>query len=403
MKILHILDHSIPLHSGYTFRTLAILRQQKALGWKTTQVTSAKQGKCSADIEEIEDFRFYRTLPRNNFLESVPILVQTSVIQSLKNRIIDVIQQEKPDILHAHSPSLNGVAALAAGRKTGLPVMYECRAFWEDAAVDHGTHREGGLRYKLSRNLETYVFKHVNAITTICNGLREDIIARGISPDKITVIPNGVDTDRFLIDKSLSTTSAITRESLNLGDGPILGFIGSFYAYEGLALLIQSIPKLLVAEPNVRLILVGGGPEDEGLRVLAKELKLDKKILFTGRVSHTEVEHYYNAIDVLVYPRLSMRLTELVTPLKPLEAMAQGRLVAASNIGGHRELIEDKKTGFLFPPDSPETLVEFLAHIIRSRDGWTRISKTAREFVETERTWAKSVSGYQSIYNSLIE
>ncbi|CAB1276767.1 TIGR04063 family PEP-CTERM/XrtA system glycosyltransferase [Candidatus Nitrosacidococcus tergens] len=402
MKILHILDHSIPLHSGYTFRTLAILKQQRILGWEPIQVTSTKQGKCSADMEEIEGFRFYRTLPKDSFLESVPILRQLSVIQNLKNRIVDVIRQEKPDILHVHSPSLNGIAALDAGRKRGLPVVYECRAFWEDAAVDHGTHREGGLRYKLSRNLETYVFKNANAVTTICNGLKEDIIARGISADKITVIPNGVDTNRFLVEKSQSTISEITRESLNLGNGPIFGFIGSFYAYEGLSLLIQSMPKLLATEPNARLILVGGGPEEERLKILAKELYLNQEILFTGRVSHTEVEYYYNVIDVLVYPRLSMRLTELVTPLKPLEAMAKGRLVAASNIGGHRELIKDKETGFLFLPDNSKALVESLIYIIRNRDDWPKINKTAREFVEKERTWAKSVSGYQNIYNSLI-
>ncbi|ADE16282.1 glycosyl transferase group 1 [Nitrosococcus halophilus Nc 4] len=399
MKILHVLDHSLPLQSGYTFRTWAIFKQQQALGWETIQVTSAKHGKAPAEEETLEGFRFYRTLPGGELAGRLSVLNQLAVIRSLERRLAEVIQHERPELLHAHSPALNGVAALRAGRRAGLPVVYECRAFWEDAAVDHGTSSQWGLRYRLSRGLETYVFRRADAITVLCEGLRRDILARGIPPGKVTVIPNGVDVDRF--SAGTAHPEPAFAHSLGLGEGPVLGFIGSFYAYEGLSLLLRGMPALLRAEPEVRLLLVGGGPEEERLQALAQELGINRQVLFTGRVSHGEVERYYDLVDVFVYPRLPMRLTELVTPLKPLEAMARGRIVAASNVGGHRELIREGETGFLFSPESPETLAEALLNIIRHRRDWSEMRMAARQFVERERTWARSVSGYRQVYDTV--
>jgi hypothetical protein len=164
MRILHIFDHSIPLHSGYTFRSRAILREQRKLGWETAHITSAKhaaelasQGKEVSLEEDVEGLHFYRTeLPRG-VLARLPVFNQLAVINGLSRRLSQVIPLEKPDILHAHSPALNGMAALRAAKKFNIPVVYEVRAFWEDAAVDHGTCREGDTRYRATRALETNV------------------------------------------------------------------------------------------------------------------------------------------------------------------------------------------------------------------------------------------------------
>ncbi len=200
MKILHILDHSIPMHSGYTFRTRAILEQQRKMGWETVHVTSSKHTAESSETQIVDGFQFYRTQASAGFLHQLPIMNQYDVVSTLTKRLGQVIEIEKPDILHAHSPSLNGMAALRAGKRYKIPVVYECRAFWEDAAVDHGTSKEGGARYQLTRFLETRVFQQADAITTICDGLKRDIIARGVAAEKITVIPNAVDIGRFIMD-----------------------------------------------------------------------------------------------------------------------------------------------------------------------------------------------------------
>ena len=191
------------------------------------------------------------------------------------------------------------------------------------AAVDHGTTREGSLRYGVSRALETFALRHADHITTICEGLREEIAARGIPRDRITVVPNAVDVTQFRIgappDPELQTR-------LGLDGMTVIGFAGSFYAYEGLDLLIEATALLAPARKNLRLLLVGGVIQEANLKAMVTERGLDGRVIFAGRVPHGEVQRYYDLIDVLAYPRHRMRLTEIVTPLKPLEAMAQGRM-----------------------------------------------------------------------------
>ena len=400
MRILHVLDHSIPLHSGYTFRTRSILREQQALGWETFHVTGSKQGGGVAPAleEDVDGLHFYRTPRHDGLLSKLPVLNQKQVIDGLEKRLCEIIPQIKPDVLHAHSPSLNAVAALRAGKRFGIPVVYEVRAFWEDAAVDHGTAKENGLRYKLTRALETYALKNASAVTTICEGLRRDIVARGIAADKVTVIPNAVDIDKFAVG---GVADLALKQTLGLQDMRLIGFIGSFYAYEGLDVLLRAVPAMLDRLPDLRVLLVGGGPQDAQLRQLAKELGIADKVVFTGRVPHEQVQQYYDLLDVLVYPRLSMRLTDLVTPLKPLEAMAQGRVLAASDVGGHLELIEHGKTGVLFKADDPQSLAKNVGDLLAAQDQWPALRANGRRFVETERNWPISVARYKKIYASL--
>ncbi len=399
MKILHILDHSIPLHSGYTFRTRAILNQQRAMGWETFHITSPKQGATESLKEHIDGLEFYRTPLPNGYAGRLPMLKQLSIVPTLRERLDQVVEEVKPDVLHAHSPSLNGLAALKVARKHKLPLVYEVRAFWEDAAVDHGTSSEWGLRYRLTRASETLVLKNANAVTTICEGLRGEMISRGIPEKKITVIPNAVDLSSFSADCEVDVT---LKEQLGLKDSTVLGFLGSFYAYEGLALLIDTMPSLISSNPGIKLLLVGGGPEEPSLKAKVQHLGLENSVIFTGRVPHQEVQRYYSLIDVLVFPRLSMRLTDLVTPLKPLEAMAQNKIVLASNVGGHKELIRDSENGFLFESGDENDLKQRILEVIGCRDRWDQIKREGRSYVEAERNWAASVGRYHAVYRELL-
>ncbi|MCC7703068.1 glycosyltransferase, exosortase A system-associated [Janthinobacterium sp. GW460P] len=395
MRILHILDHSLPLHSGYTFRTLAILRQQRELGWFTIQLTSAKQGPSDAAQQLVDGWHFYRTAPASHWWARLPVLRQVAVIIGLAVRLRQLARQARPDILHAHSPALNAIAALNAGRALGIPVVYEVRAFWEDAAADHGSSRPGGLRYRLTRALETYALRRADAVTTICDGLRRELCARGVPAHKITVIPNAVDAGAFCASAPEDLWLA---HKLGLHGHLVIGFIGSFYAYEGLALLLRAMPRLLAAQPALRLLLAGGGPQETALRTLAAQLCIDHAVVFAGSVPHAQVASYYQLVDICVYPRLPMRLTELVTPLKPLEAMAQGRLVVASDVGGHRELVEHGKTGMLFRAGDAEALAHSILSLLLAPASWPALRRQARAFVETERSWGASVGRYVPVY-----
>lgn len=399
MRILHIFDHSLPLHSGYTFRSAALLREQRALGWETVHLTSPKQEGDQHDVEEAEGFFFYRTPSTDQTIwDRFPVTRELALLRRLARRIEAVARETQPDLIHAHSPVLNVLPALRVGRRLRIPVTYEIRAFWEDASVDHGTTREGSLRYRLTRALETYAVRRADHVFTICEGLRTDIVARGISAKKVSVVPNAVDPEAFALS---GPPDPALRARWGLGDGPVIGFIGSFYAYEGLDLLIDAMPRLAQALPGMRLLLVGGGPQDENLRAQAASLGLADCIVFTGRVPHKDVSRYYDLIDVLVYPRHSMRLTELVTPLKPLEAMAQGRIFAASDVGGHRELVEHNRTGVLFEADNAVALADAVLALLAERERWPQLRAEGRRFVEEVRNWRTSVANYKEPFARL--
>ncbi|MBN8500204.1 MAG: glycosyltransferase, exosortase A system-associated [Sphingomonadales bacterium] len=388
VRILHVLDHSLPLHSGYTFRTLAILREQRALGWQSVHLTTPKQGVGTVLQEEVDGWLFHRTPSP----DGTGLFAQMRLTAA---RLDQIVRATRPDLIHAHSPVLNALPSLWVGRHHRLPVVYEVRAFWEDAAVDHGTTVEGGLRYRGSRALETFALRHADHVTTICEGLRGDIVGRGLSPERVTVIPNAVDVGLFRFG---AEADSVLRRALGLDGATVLGFVGSFYGYEGLDLLVEAVRRMLPRHPELRVLLVGGGPQESKLQAQVVAAGMQSHFIFAGRVSHAEVQRYYELIDVLAFPRLPMRLTELVTPLKPLEAMAQGRMFVASDVGGHRELISHGETGFLFRAGDVAALEAAIEDILSRRASWAQIRAQARRFVEVERSWVASVAGYREAY-----
>lgn len=399
-RVLHVLDHSLPLHSGYTFRTRAILKAQEAAGLEVRGITgqrhNAEAGE-GAPQDHADGLIFHRTtgLPQG------PVgLRESREIAALDQAIRALAMHWQPDIIHAHSPALCGVAALRAARALGVPLVYEIRAFWEDAAVGNRTGREGSLKYRLTRALETWVVRGADAVFTICHGLRDDLIQRGIAPAKIGVMPNGVDLALFGAPLPRDTALA---QSLGIApDAPVIGYIGSFYDYEGVDDLIAAMPLLRNTHPEARLLLVGAGAMEQAWRTAASCLPEPDAVIFTGRVPHAQVERYYSLVDVLAYPRKAQRLTELVTPLKPLEAMAQQRLVAASDVGGHRELITHGETGWLFPADDPAACAASLAQVLDARDAWPTMKTRAAQHIRTHHDWAENVRNYLPVYHHLI-
>ncbi len=276
MRILHILDHSLPLHSGYVYRTLGIVNRQRALGWEPILLTSGKHYVAGPAREQVGDWEFLRTPMPAGPIAKLPWFRELRIVRDLDRRLDEVIAEFRPQILHAHSPVLNALSALRAGRRHSIPVVYEVRALWEDAAASHASHGKAGVRYAVTRVVETRALHRADAVTTICEGLRADVIARGVSGDKITVIPNAVDLSMFsgpgLPDPALATR-------LGLRDKTVLALFGSFYSYEGLDLLLRAVPEMRRRHPAIGVLLAGGGPEEENLRKLARELDLGDSVV----------------------------------------------------------------------------------------------------------------------------
>ena len=400
MKILHILDHSLPLHSGYTFRSQNIFRVQLMRGWHPVILTSPKHEESWKGPwkkrEEIGGIRYYRTgaLPHNVF----PLEGELRLMIALGRRIREVVEIEKPDLLHVHSPVLNAIPAFRVARKLGLPLVYEIRAFWEDAAVDHGTYAEGSWKYRLLRSIETLVCRKVDCIAILCRGLKNDLIKRGIHEEKITVVFNGVNTDDF----SACELDGEHQKAWKLDGNKVIGFIGSFYRYEGLDLLVDAFARLTATRSDIMLLLVGGGEMEAELKRQIRQLNIEEKVIMPGRIPHDQIAGVYASVDILAYPRYSMRLTELVTPLKPLEAMAMGKAIVASDVGGHRELIQHGKTGLLFPAGDISGLTESLARLLDDDILLHNMQQKGITWVKQEHTWDKTTSVYQDIYDKAI-
>jgi len=398
--VLHVFDHSFPIADGYSFRSREIISFLRKVGWRTIHVTSAKQGSSMSAHETLDGIEFHRTsvTPRL-FQSSVPIIGQLQVVTTLRRRLAQLVRDHRPALLHVHSPCLNGLAALPVARQFGVPVIYEVRALWEDGAVESGACREGDLRYRISRLLEKYVCRNVDHVVTICEGLRQELLTRGLDSARITVVPNAVDIERFDRTGTRATTDAAR---LGLTSGKTFGFVGTFFPFEGLDVLMRSVRAIRSRCPQARFVLVGDGPDGGRIRSMARELQIEDAIIFAGRVPHAEVERYYDLIDVLIYPRHSNRVTELVTPLKPLEAMAQGKLVIASDVGGHLEMVTPGQNGMLFKSGDPDSLAAACLKLLDRPQDWHALRQNARGYVRAVRSWERNAQIYGQLYRGLL-
>ena len=399
MKVLHILEYSRPNISGYSLRSDAIIRHQRELGIETAQLTSQRYQEFSALSEDVDGVCYQRTPASTSVLRRIPLVNYMHHVDHLAKQIEAMVQQHKPDLIQTHSPMFNALAACRVGKKYGLPVTYEVRALWEDAAVDTGKTKEGSLRYKLIKRIEQMAFERVDAISCICEGLRNDLVQRGIPAGKIFVTPNAVDIHRF---KPLTEADQTLQRQLQLTGKKVLAFVGTFFKYEGLATAIDAMAIISKQRPDIHLLLVGGGNEQAALKQQATQRQLNDCITFVDRVPFEQVSSYYSLADALIFPRESIRLTELVTPLKPLEAMAQGKVVFASDIGGHRELIRHQETGLLFPPDSAEALAKAILTYIDQTSLFEQLISNGLDFVHNERNWLNTARAYLPVYRSLI-
>ena len=396
IKILHVLDHSLPFYSGYAFRTQNIFRAQQSRGWHPIGLTAPEHNTIcrsgETGNETIAGCRYYRTAAVLNGRR--PLVQQCQSIARLARRIRNVTTIEKPDVLHVHSPVSNALSALWAAQRTALPVVYEVRAFWEDASVDHGVYTQDSWNYELTHTLELWACRKATQVAALCDGVRNNLIEEGIPPAKLSVVGNGVNLDDFHEQEP-------DREYLKdwrLEGKRVAGFIGSFFRYEGLDLLLEAVARLSVTRTDIALLLIGTGRMETQLRDQIHRLGLINVVRMPGSVPHRRIPGVYALMDVLVYPRYSVRLTELVTPLKPLEAMAMGKTVLASDVGGHRELIQDGQTGILFPAGNVSALTDALGRLLDNPTLRKKYERQAGSWVRANRSWNATTAVYSHIY-----
>ena len=409
MRVLHVLHHSAPHLDGYGVRSQAILRAERAMGLTPVVVTSAHHelevGRLTASdtpaCEWIDDIAFHRTpLPVGwsaRIELKTPVLRERMFMRVLRNALERRLAAERFDLIHCHSPVLCGFPALAVARAHGLPLVYEIRAFWEDAIPEVGRTLAQSLKYWFGRRMENRMMANADAIVAISTHMIEDIAARGYPREKLHRIPNGVDLVHFA---PLAPATQLA-ERLSINGHPTIGFIGSFFSFEGLDCLVRAMPAILAQIPEARLLLVGDGDVAGEIRQLIASLQLESAVLQVGRVPHHEVAADYSIIDVMVYPRHRDRLTELVTPLKPLEAIAMGKAVIGSDVGGIKELLDDGRAGWLFRAGDPDDLARQVLGLLKDAAAREALASQAREYAVRERAWDAIVQGYLPIYTAV--
>ena len=313
-------------------------------------------------------------------------------------RIIEVAKSENADIIHAHVPYRVGIPAMRAARELGLPFVYEMRGMWEESAVASGRWKAGGLAHRRFRRLETKALKSADSVICICETLRKEAISRGVASEKITVVPNAVDL------KNNAEESELFHEMREKLEGKlVIGYIGSLRELEGVDFTAEAASILKNQGVDVKFFVLSSESGQEGLRSYCMELGISDSSFIVGPVPHNQVAPFYDLIDVFVVSRPDLRVTKLVTPLKPFEAMRGGCAVLVSDLPALSEIIDDGITGRLFNPGDVKDLANCLEELCRDGDQRERLGQAAKAWVEKNRTWSSVIHGVPSLYEELIK
>jgi glycosyltransferase involved in cell wall biosynthesis len=381
-RILHIVTDALPSTSaGYTIRTHDIARAQREAGLDPHVVTAAgfpvTQGVLDGRrLVTLDGVPYHRLLPWT--IGRDPGLHR-------------LVSELKPDVLHAASDYKNARTALALRDTYGIPVVYEVRGFWEDTWVSRHPAEEEALRagelYQRLRDAETACMAAADLVITLGEAMRDEIVSRGVPADQVVIVPNAVE-ERFL--QPLAPAAH---------DGYTVGTVTTLNPYEGLDTLLDAVGLLNARGIPARALIVGDGPERQPLQRHAESAGVPAT--FTGRVPAAKVREYHALLDVFVVPRTRDRVCQLVTPLKPVEAMASGLCVVTSEVSALAEIVKHEVTGALTVPQDPVSLADCLEWLFYSPDIRTKLGAAAREWVAADRTWKANAARYVGAYGRL--
>ena len=403
IKVLHILQQSLPEHqTGYDIRSHYILKTQRDLGIDARALTGPYS--LAKDRKNIIDGVTYYHMSRisRSFFLAISkrsFVKDREISRILFEKIFDasltkIIDEFKPDIIHAHTPWFTALPALNRVKKEGIPFVYEVRGLWEESEVAEGIITDADKAYHTYREKDDHIIETANAVIVISERLKDEIIRRGAVPSKIFVVPNGVDVKKF----NPIPPDARLIQKFGLNGKTVIGYISSLRKLEGIEYLLDAMTY--VDEQGVAMV-VGNGPEKENLKRKADTLGISNRVHFIDKVSHIDITRYYSIIDIFVVPRVNAKVSQLVTPLKPLEAMAMGKCVLASDVGGLSELVEDGRTGMLFRPEDTADLSRKINDLISNPEQRTLLGRNASEFVKQKLTWEKVCRHYLDIYNQI--
>lgn len=402
-EVVYVLSHCLPWRAnGYAARSHGLLRALGGLGWKVTART--RLGYPWDDVgrdaepaaESVVDGVVYRHFPPGPVSPTDTPLDR--YLETYADRLTEVLRHEGPAIVHAASNFVNGIAAVTAARRLGLPSIYEVRGLWEVSRLAAHPEQAESERFRMNARMEGEAACAADVVLTITGALRDELVARGVPAGRIQVLPNGVDTERF----RPAPPDAALRHALAIGDRTVIGYVGSFIRYEGLDDLLRATARLRAERSDdFRVLLVGRGPVEAALRRRAESLGVGDRVIFTGAVPHAEVDRYYSLVDVAPFPRKPERVCEMVSPLKPFEAMAMGKAVLVSSVAALTEIVADGETGLVFRKGSVEDLAARLGQLLDDGALRRKLGDAGRAWVVAERDWRPLAARLGELYESL--
>ncbi|RCK69141.1 glycosyltransferase [Desertihabitans brevis] len=403
-RIFYNVHASLPYHSaGYAARTHGVLSALRRAGWDVEGVTrlgypfdmaGRKPESEIPAVDQVDGVTYRRLTTTPDREPKHPVSAYIERYSSALERLAD---DRRPAVLHAATNYRNGLAAVVTGRRLGIPSIYEVRGLWEITRVSRDPFWSEGDKFKLTSRLELDAAAGATRVMAITNALKDEMVRRGIPAEKIDVVPNGVDTERFL---PVPRDEALARR-LGLEGKVVIGYVGSLLEYEGLDLLVQAAAELQRERDDFAVLVVGDGPDSARLRDQVDKARLGGVVQFAGRVPHDEVESYYSVIDLCPLPRLPLPVCEMVSPLKPFEAMAMGKVVVASDVAALAEIVEDGSNGMLFTKGDVVSLTSKLRTLLDDAELRGRLSSQARDWVVQHRRWDVLARGISEIYEDL--
>ena len=450
MKTLHVLANGPPDVNGYAIRTQKILENQSNQVVGLTSPWYPSRGSMVLE-SKINEIQYHRTLhpihvtnnmtlgqkliksytakelknnsttqnrrqkpARNIFVKAIrapgyfarigwKVVEEKILIKYFTKRIIEVAKQENAEIIHAHTPYRVGLPALKAARRLGLPFVYEMRGMWEETAVANGRWLRNGPAYRRFQKFETKVLRKADAVVCISQTLKREAISRGVEEAKITVVTNAVDSNIA----QNNTKGEIYHDSVTAlnkdNSTKIVGYIGSLREMEGVDLTAQAVARLKSDGHDVRFFVLTSQAGQLELKQYCDSLGLGDEAVIVGPVPHEQVGPFYDLIDIFVVSRPDTRVTRLVTPLKPFEAMAMGKAVIASKLPALEEIIENGKTGLLYEPGSVDSLRDAILSCLNEDGLAENLGGSAKEWVMNNRTWNSVVKNYPVAYQFAID
>ena len=390
--VFYLLHNSLPHNSaGYATRTHGLLSELNRIGWNVDGVTRLGYPYDMPGMAEIPDVPMhdvvgnvdYRRLLTGRQVEKKnPLFYYT---ERYSKALLELAKQERPAIIHAASNHWNGLTAVKTARQLGIPSIYEVRGLWEVTRGSRNPEWAQSNMFKYIARMEADAAKGATRVFAITEALRDEMISRGVDGDKIRIVPNGVDTSRFTpIPKDEELAS-----QLGVAGKTVIGYVGSVLDYEGIELMLEAAEVMNRTREDFHVLIVGDGAELDRFQNYVEEHELEHVVTFTGRVPHEDVERYYSLIDITPFPRLPLPVCEMVSPLKPFEAMAMGKAVVSSDVAALKEIVAPGVNGYLHEKGSTESLIEQLTRLLDDPEHTRQVGAQARDWVVENRDWSR--------------